>query len=1122
MRQSLKRLIPFTALLLVLFPFGLGKALGQAVGASLNGQVTDSTGAAVPGATITLTNLDTGLALPAKSSPNGAYRIAPVPPGSYELDVQAGGFKGYAQKGIVIAVDTPSTQDVSLSIGSAEQTVNVTSNAEMLNTTSGSLGTTIDSVEITQLPLLNRMPSSLVLLSPGMTTGGNSYNQTGFSFPDESSVSANGGDQGSTYFLLDGVPNMDNYLGLPAPFPNSDATKEFRVISNNFDAAYGFAPGAVVSIETKSGTNTIHGGVFDFLRDSIFNAADYFGHQVNPLHQNQFGGYVGGPILRKKLFYFANYQGTRNATTSMTLSNTLPTTAMEAGDFSGLSSDGTSETLCINSSGVYAPSAACPFGIVNGKPNQLLPGSTLNATALNIAKIGLPSGGSQQPNGLIYYTSAPFINHLDEETGRLDYDISPSQRVFLRSYIRSLIQPSGDVPGNLLSMNNNWNYDFAINEKYYNETLGYTWTISPTMVNVASVFWNQMDAHSGSQALTSDKQPFCWSKYINVTELPGQCFVEGFSIGGAYVGYYEPSQEDRTTYGVYDDLTKTLSEHTLSFGADVQHQTADELTQYPTNPILSFNGQYTNSALADYLVGDLQTMTQGAQAVSYISGWQPGFYAQDQYRLRPNLTMTAGLRWDPNIPPQILAGHGAAFVPGQQSTVYPNAPAGMVFPGDHGVSGGLMRATYGYWEPRLGIAWQPSNLPHTSFHAGYGLFTQPMIYSEYGHVSEVAPFAPTYYLQGTSTTPLNLDSPWTGFPGGNPFASGFPSPTYNPPSNTAFVTPLDLSATIDPGFKLGVTQSWNVTAEQQLARNTVFRLAYVGSETYHAPFILDRNPGIFANGGGRTTYPAFSQILQMRSYGTARYHALQVTLEQRLTHGLQFQTNFTWAKTEDLASSANITFGSNQLGDPFYLPWNFGVSSENIPYRSVSNFVYITPYGHHSNPLIREALGGWEVSAIITAQSGSPFGVGAGFGANQSGAAQYQDRADRVQGQSLDVRKGGKSNWLNHYFNVMAFKQNALGTFGNSGKNLMQGPPLNYVDATFAKNLKFRDRYNLEFRWDMFNAFNHPSFANPNAGNQVNMAGTYVGSTGPGSEGTITSTGGEPARIGQMSLQLTF
>lgn len=1106
----------FLALMVVVSAAG-SLAFGQAVGASLNGQVTDPTGAAIPGASISLRNTGTGLTLTATSSGDGAYRVAPLPPGTYVLTVKAASFQNYVQQGIVITVDTAETQNVALKTGNVQQTVTVTANGELLNTTTGSLGQTIDSVAISQLPLNGRTPASLVLLAPGMTTGGNSYDQTGFSFPSsmEPSISANGGDQGSVYFLLDGVPNMDTYLGIEAPFPNSDATREFRVISNNFNAAYGFAPGAVVSIETKSGTNQLHGGVFDFLRDSIFNAKDYFSHTVNPLHQNQFGGYIGGPVFRNKLFFFANYQGTRNATSSTELNSYFPTAAMFNGDFSALSPDGSTETLCTSGS-----SSVCPFGKVNGKPNQLLPGYSYNATAVTVAKAILPTG--QQPDGLTYYVSAPFINHLDEGTGRLDYDISSSQRVFLRSFVSSLAQPSGDIPGNIMSMNNNWNYDFAIQEKYYNETLGYTWTINPTMVNVAHVFWAQMAAHNGSQALTNDGKPFCWSNYINVTELPGSCYQEGFSVGGNgfTAGWYEPSQEERTTYGIYDDLSKTWGKHTFTFGADIQHQYAEEKTQYPTEATIDFNGQYTGSGLADFLVGDLSSMFQGAGEVSDISGWQPGFYAQDEYRLRPNLTLTAGLRWDPNFPPQIADGRSAAFVPGQQSTVYPNAPTGLVFPGDKGIGAGLMHTTYGYFEPRLGAAWQPRSLPHTSFHAGFGLFSSPMIYSDYNHTADNAPFAPTYDLEGTQTTPLNFNDPWSGFAGTggvSPFPP-FASSSYKPASTATFTSGLSIPATIDPNFKLGVTESWNATVEQQFGQNMVFRLAYVGSETYHAPVILDENPGIYATGATRSTYPDFGEILDMFSIGTARYHSMQVSLERRLNHNLQFQTNFTWSRTQDLASSANISFGTNQLGDPFNLKWNWGVSSENVPLRSVTNIIYTTPFSQRFNPAVRQMLGGWEISAIITAQSGAPYGVGAGFGNNQSGANQYEDRADRVSGESLNVRQGGKANWLKHYFNINAFRQNAPGTFGDSGKNIMYAPPLDYTDAALAKTVTFHERYGLQFRWEMFNALNQPSFAAPSASNQINLSGLNTG----GSEGQITSTGAEPARLGQMALKFTF
>lgn len=1089
-------------------------AFGQAVGASLNGQITDPTGAAISGAAVTADNEATGLAIHTTTTGQGTYTLAPLPPGTYTLTVSAGRFRPYVQRGIVISVDTATTQNVKLEIGSAQNTVTVTANAPLLNTTNGSLGETINSVSITQLPLNGRQPSSLVFLVPGMTSVGSSYNQTGFSFPNETGAFANGGNQGSTYYLLDGVPNMDTYLGLPAPFPNADATREFRVISNNFNAAFGFAPGAVVSIETKSGTNQIHGGIWDFYRDQVFNAKDWFSHKTNPLHQNQFGGDVGGPIFKNRLFYFLNYQGTRNATGSTSLTSYVPTAAMLNGDFSAYSTNG-QETMC--TSGV---SATCPFGMVNGKPNQLLPGYSLNPVSVEVAKTALPQG--QQSTGLTRYNSPAFINNFDEGTGRLDYDISDRQRVFLRSFITSFTQPAGNVPGNILAMNNNFNYDFNINERYYNETLGYTWTLSPTMVNVFSGFWTEMDASNGSEVLTSDGKPFCWHNYINVTEPAGSCYQNGFGVGGDgfQAGWYAPSTEGRSTWGVYDNLTKTWGKHTFSFGVNIQHQYAREQTFYPTVAQIDFNGQYTGVGLADFLVGDLFSMFQGAGEVADVEGWQPGFYAQDQYRIRPNLTLTAGIRIDPNLPPTIASGRAATFLPQQQSTVYPNAPQGLVFPGDRGVGSGLMKGGWGYWEPRIGLAWQPSGFPNTSIHAGFGLFTSPMIYSEYNHTADNAPFAPTFNLQGTSGTPLDFANPWSGFAGTggvSPFPP-FASSSFRPPSDATFASGISIPATIDPDFKLGMTQSWNTTVQQQIGQNMVLTLAYVGSQTYHAPFILDRNPGIFTDGGSRSGFGAFGEILDMMSYGTANYNALQVSLNRRLDHNLQFQTNFTWAKTLDLASSANISFGTNQLGDPFDLGWSRGISAQDVPWRRVSNFIYTVPKPRLQNRFMREVVGGWEVSAIITAQAGVPFGVGGGFGGNQSQALQGEDRADVVPGATMAVRQGGRSHWLNHYFNINAFKENAPGTFGNSGKNVMFGPPLDYTDAGVYRNFTFFGRYNLQFRWEMYNAFNQPSFANPNANNQISLAGVNTG----GNEGAITSTGSEPARIGQMALKLTF
>jgi hypothetical protein len=1136
MRFLLNRLV--LALILALVFLGGGAAFGQGTSASLTGQVVDNSGSVVPGATVTATNTDTGLAQTATTNGEGIYLIAPLPPGHYKLTVEARGFERYVQTGVELSVNVNSTQNVALKTGSVQETVTVFENAELINTTTPELGTTVNEAAITQLPLNGRDPSSLVLLAPGTVgvvgQGGSGFGgqpgvQAGFSFPTETGASANGGRQGSTEYLLDGIPNMDNYMGITAPFPNADATQEFRVITNNFSALYGFAPGAVVSIETKSGGNSFHGGAFEFLRNKDLNASNgWFSNTEakDPLRRNQFGGYVGGPIKKDKLFFFINYQGTRADSAASNNFTATPTAAMLSGDFSAIPFN-----LCTGANN-STPPAGCPFATVGGKANQVNP-ALFNQAAVTITTTGLPVGGdAQNTPGGVFYPGAAVIQSYNEGTGRIDFNISPNQRLSLRSFVNDLIQPSEDIPGNILSVLNPspWSEVFGERMEFYSEALSHTWTISPTAVNTVSVFWTQMSAHNAAAVKDSSGQNVCWSRYINVNELPGQCYMEGFTVGGGGAGFNggwtEPSQEVRKTYGVYDNFTKTFGKHVVSVGMNLQHQYAAEGTQFPTTPILSFNGQYTGNGLADWLLGYLQSYEQGAGEIAVVRGWQPGFYGQDQFRIRPNLTITAGLRWDPNTTPAVAGGRGAAFVPGQQSTLFPNSPLGLVFPGDKGIGQGLMPNTYkAYFEPRLGVAWQPEFLPNTSIRAAFGSFTAPLMYSMYNHTADISPFSPTFTLLGGTGTPLSLNDPWSQNTGTN-FVSPFPPfAPFKPPSDAAFATPFNIPAVFAQNFKLGVTESWNLSIEHQFGRNLVVRGAYVGSESYHQADVIDQNPGICgtvlttptgqqcSSGGGnasRITFPNFFQILQENSNGTANYQAVQLGVEQHLNHGLQFQSNFTWSKTIDTISSGNVSFGPPLLPNPFDLRYNRGISALNVPFVWVSNLIYTSPALNDQNQLIRQVLGSWELSGILTLQSGFPFTINGGNGSNNSDAQQGGDRADIVPGQAFDVRQGGQANWLAHYFNAAAFVPNAVGTFGDSGKNMFQGPPIKTIDAGIAKNWTMFERYHLQFRWEMFNAFNHPNFGNPDSN-----------ATDGNSFGQITSLQ-LPMRVMQAGLKFTF
>ncbi len=1191
--QSTKRNHGIALLLVILVGlFGSGVlAFGQGTNGSLTGQITDPSEAAVATATVTLTNVSTNLILTTKTDSIGVYQFKLVPPGDYALSVGAAGFANYMQKGIVMNANQNATQNVRLTVATAKgEIVNVTADAELINTTSAELGTTVDEQSVSELPLNGRDPSSLALLAPGMlnamTHGGEGI-QSGFSFPTETAASSNGGRQGSTYYMLDGVSNMDNYTAATSPMPNADATQEFRLISNNFSAVYGFSAGGVVSVATKSGTNKFHGGVFEFLRNQDLNANEWDAGQRDPLKRNQFGGGVGGPIFRNKLFFFGNYQGTRSVGTGAASETTTPTAQMLKGDFSGLIqfAELNNPTACgSNYTGPQTSSCGWlkgPFQTVDGVPNQLIGGAgALDAVAVQMTSDGLPGGfvgsGAGNPtlttqnlSGQMYYNAAALRDNYDEYTGRIDYDLSTSQRLTLRSFIDNFTQPSGDVPGNVLSVLNlqTWNQGFEEKMEYYNEVLQHTWTVNPNTVNTATILWTFQSSHNGAAVVDHNNKNMCWSRYINITEQSGQCYMEGASFGGASGGWTEPSQEVRSTIGVSDTMIKTIHRHTLSAGMDLLKQSAVENTQYPTNAIIGFGGGYTGNSEADWLLGYMSGFEQGAGEISDVKGWMVDPYVNDEFRIMPGLNLTAGIRWDPDLAPTSAGGRGAAFVAGQQSAMFPNAPVGLIFPGDAGMNAQLRPSNYGYWEPRIGVAYQPRNMPRTSFHAGFGLFTGPVAYSSYNHVADISPFSPTFTPNAPSNTPIcytggvinpnggqcsdpntgaviqggtiqgyeNFHNPWQTSTFGTGGASPFPpfaSISYKPSKNSVFPTnsggQVSLGASFGRRFKAGITQSWNVSVEQQISPTMAFRVAYIGSESYHQSYIKDDNFAIYCsacNNGGHGSanpYSNYTSILEQDSDATANYNSLQISFDKHLGHGLQAQSSFTWEKTIDVASNANISFGSPELGDPFNLRWDRGISSFTVPFNSVSNFIYQTPELRGRNLLTREALGGWEISPIITWQSGSPFSISGGNSSALGGAnnntgsgckSDCSDRADRVASQPLKVRQGGRSQWIKQYFNPAAFAPRADGTFGDSGRNLIYGPPTFNVDAALMKNWSLLERYKLQFRFEMFNAFNHPVMGNPDTNPTDSTFGQI--NNGHGSAANVS-------RVGQAALKFSF
>ncbi len=846
--------------------YGTGHA--QVTSARLSGQIVDSSGAAIPRAHVKATGTATGLTQETTADAVGTYSFPSLPPGPYTLTVDAQGFQQSVNTGIVLTVGQSAALNITLAVGAATQSTTVNASESMINTTTAEISDVVDENSVKELPLNGRDPSSLVMLSAGVTNELQSQASTlptSNSFPTESGASAGGGRQGSTWYLLDGVSNMDTFALLAAPFPNADATQEFRVITNNFDARYGFAPSAVVSIETKSGTNQFHGGLFEFIRNNALNAANYFTGAVDQLKRNQFGGYVGGPILHDKLFFFTNYQGTRNSYNSSSNPTYTPTAAMLNGDFSAVAK-----------SDLNGPLAASVFepGTQQVDPSHFSPG------ALALAK-SLPLG--QDPGtGLTNFVSPAVKATYNENTSRVDYDLNAAQRLFARSFLYNYNQPGATTPGDILAGVT------GQSGTYLNLVVGHTWTVTPTLLNSATLSWSELDYSTGTVERDASGQPICLSRYISVSDPAGSCYISGLSafsgnvLYGGGLGFNafsgSPNDTHRRYWWFTDTVTKAVGKHTLTAGADLLHRYGSEFYGGSTNPDVTFNGQYTGFPLLDYLLGDVSSFSQGAGESGSEQGWMLGVYAQDQFKVFSNITATAGLRWDPNLALAIKNGRGAAFHPGQQSTRYPGAPLGLVFPGDAGVGEGLMPTTYGYFEPRLGIAWQPR--PMTSARAGFGLFTTPLEDAFYDKVWDAAPFAPSYQLNGSlspNPVPISFDTPWSTLAatgGKSPFPP-FASPSTLPPSNVSFApfAPVDLPAVFASNFHLGITQSWNLSIDQQFSKSLAAHFAYVASESYHQATTVEQNPGIYANGGARTTYPNFSSILQVQDGATANYES---------------------------------------------------------------------------------------------------------------------------------------------------------------------------------------------------------------------------------------------------------
>jgi len=1039
--------------------------------ARIAGVVNDSTGAAIVGAKIGVTHSDTGLIRTTISGDDGGYVLPSLPIGLYTLQVTALGFGTYTQSGIDLHVGDSVAINLALKVGSTSEQVSVTAaNANMVEVEKSSVSEVIDQARIIGLPLNGRQATQLLLLagaSAAVTTGNPiAFDLNGArAYAISTPYSVAGGQANTNNWLLDGADNTLASVTVSMPYPFPDALQEFQVETSSRSARTGLHPGSVINAVTKSGSNHFHGDLFEFLRNGSVNARNFFAASHDTLKRNQFGGTVGGPILRDKLFFFGGYQGTKNRSTPPQTISFVPTQSVLNGDFStylgaGCQSSGTAVTLIDPTTG-------------NRFPNNQIPTSRFNPQALALLKF-VPV--SSDPCGKVVY-GIPTTGDEQQVIGRADWIQSSRNTVFGRYFIADYTNPAVFDGKNLLPAQRT-----GFLERGQALTLSDTYTISPTVVNSMHVSATRM-------SITRGAPPNYISPEQIGLRMPGLTnpAIVSFNVAGYFLTG-KPGVHYRAvnnSFQVAEALDMIRGRHHLSFGGDFFRNQMNENNYYARNGSFTFNGSLSNNALADFMLG---RMSSFFQTQPELGAWRQSvfsLYGEDAFRVNSHLTVTAGLRWGPYLPTTDAQGRGAVFSPaafaaGVKTSRYVNGPPGLLFNSDPGIPPAYMNKRYLDLEPRVGIAWDPTGNGTQSVRAAYSLIhdSPPIFYNT--SLSNDPPWGASVTV---TNPPGGLSNPWAGYPGGAPF------PLPYPPTSTA---PFPLGATYQSVLvdsRVPYMQQWNLSYQRQFGRDWLASATYIGNKSTHLWVGIDLNPAVFipgtCNGQPCSTLgntqkrrvlslqnPAngayYGSIPTTNDGGNATYNALLLSLQHRFSHNFTVLTNYTYSHCINYEGSVGDMYGS-AVQDPNNIRGDRGNCESD--YRQIFNasFVVTSPTLHQR--WARLLAGNWQLSPIISARSGQWFTVYDGV--DNSLTAIQLDRPDVVS--NPYPANQNIQNWIN----PAAFRRSPLGTYGNSGRNSLLGPGFFNIDVALSRAFPLGEARRVEARFEAFNVTNHPNFAPP-------------------------------------------
>jgi hypothetical protein len=1112
MKLTMRPVLALCALFLLLAP----ALLAQLTTATLVGTVTDSTGAVVVGAKVTVVNVDTHYTNMVVTNASGDYRIDLLPVGTYTMTVEASGFKKFLQTNIPLAVNQQAHVDASLATGATDETVTVTEEPSPINLENGTVGRTIETTEMNDLPIVDRNIYSLLPLIPGVqsNTAGNTLG-----FPQQV-VQINGSttesNTGAVSYYLDGGLDMTALRMTGNQMPNPEALAEFNVQTSNYNASYGRMSSGVVSAISKSGTNQFHGTVYEFHRETNFNSYPWappgsvLVHTGRPaVHRNLFGGVIGGPIVRDRTFFFFDYSGFRNIFSNQVTNAILPTAKEAVGDFSQfLPTSSGAITSCTQTISA-ADKSAGNFIVCNPttrKPyanNKIT--DPLDVAAQNVLK-ALPAANGGTPLSPLFIGYIPMPQSYNEYMGKIDHQLSGRQRLtgsyFYLNGQNTVQAGSGNLP---------WSDQL---QKYvlHVVNLSHTFTLSSNKVNQAWLTYTRSYGgriNTPGTSLTSFGSAFAGQGQLSLPQITVSNY---FTLSNAIMG---PSAG--TNYYSFRDLfILTKGAHTLSVGGEASLNKDVQLTDLNNYGVWGFQSSTsarTGNALSDFILGLANSQTQDAPVEALDNSWFWSLFAQDDWRIRQNLTLNLGLRWDIQTPPTDPQNKESTYVSGGPvSVINPAMPKGQLVPGDPGITRGIVPIRFQHVSPRVGLAWDPFGHGKTSVTGAAGIFYGGVSGNEWNSTSNYYPFT----LRYTFGVPGTLANPYKNTPSPFPFI-------YTP----GHVAPAAAGTSLfgmPPNFQWPYTYQISASVQQQFTKGLVVGIAYVDSLARDLVFGIDLNYPVFnvanptanttTNVNARRPVNMLGSINSQQSRATSNYNAMQVTFAQRLTHGISFKGYYAWTKTmESYGLDSGTIMDYNDL------------ALEKGPTNTDQRNIFVTavvwqPNYVQENRYMRAAFNGWTISGIVKLYAGTPYTVNTGVDINQDGNS--PDRANQI-GNPYDstINHKSRSQALKRWFDTSAFCTYTLAnpsacpgvgpafSDSTSQRNGYIGPGSRDVDLAILRDFHLFENVKFQLRGEATNVFNFVNLNGPNGA--INI---------PGTTNQITS-GGQMRQI-QVGARLTF